>query len=159
MNANAVIVGDTFTIRDASILDTVGIWRLERACFPKDAYDIFTLFNLSLAPNVMRLKAVVDNHLVGFIAGEVVRHDRAGWIITIGVSPDCQGRGIGRYLLSSAEQAMRSKVSSMKLTVRRSNTRAISLYEHTGYRWISTFRDYYHDGEDGLIMEKDLTLL
>ncbi|MCL4506531.1 MAG: GNAT family N-acetyltransferase [Chloroflexi bacterium] len=159
MNANAVIVGDTFTIRDASVFDIAGIWRLERICFPKDAYDIFTLFNLALAPNVMRLKAVVDDHLAGFLAGEVARYDRAGWIVTVGVSPQYQGRGIGRNLLSSAEQAMRGKASSMKLTVRRSNTRAIALYEHAGYRWISTLRAYYHDGEDGLIMEKDLTLL
>ncbi len=158
MNAGAVVIGNTYTISDASIFDLVGIWRLEQACFPKDAYDLFTLLNLALAPNVMRLKAVIDNRLVGFLAGEAVRYERAGWIITIGVSPRYQGRGIGRLLLSSAEQAMRSRIASMKLTVRRSNTRAIALYEHTGYRWISTYRAYYHDGEDGLIMEKDLTM-
>ena len=53
---------------------------------------------------------------------------------------------------------MRQRVTFVKLTVRRSNVRAIALYDRCGYRWVSTVRGYYHDGEDGLIMEKNLTL-
>ena len=72
--------------------------------------------------------------------------------------PRYSGRGIGRSLLTSAEKAMRASVSVMKLTVRRSNARAINLYDRCGYQWVSTMRHYYHDGEDGLVMEKNLTL-
>ncbi|MCL5998427.1 MAG: GNAT family N-acetyltransferase [Chloroflexi bacterium] len=158
MNADAVVIGDSFTVCDASLFDLPAVWRLERVCFPKDAYDVFTLLSLALTPNVMRLKAVADNQLVGYLAGEVRRGERVGWIVTIGVAPRYRGHGIGRALLASAERALRRRVSLMRLTVRRSNTHAIALYDRCGYLWVSTIRGYYHDGEDGLIMEKNLTL-
>lgn len=158
MNANAVVIGDSFTVSDASLFDLPSVWRLEQACFPKDAYDIITLLGLALTRNIMRLKAVADNQLVGYLAGEMRRAERAGWIITVGVLPAYQGRGIGRVLLSSAERAMAASVPYVKLTVRRSNARALALYDRCGYKWVSTMRGYYHDGEDGLIMEKNLTL-
>ena len=93
MNANAIVIGDTFTVSDARIFDLPAVWRVERACFPKDAYDIFTLLNLALTPNVLRLKATCDERVVGYLAGEVRRSQRAGWIITIGVMV---GRRFGR---------------------------------------------------------------
>jgi ribosomal-protein-alanine N-acetyltransferase len=157
MNANAVVLGDSFAVSDASLFDVPAVWRLERAVFPQDAYDIFTLLSLALTRNMLRLKAVADSQLVGYLAGEVRRSERVGWIVTVGVEPRYQGRGIGRALLASAERAMRNSVSVMKLTVRRSNSRAIALYDRCGYVWVSTIRGYYHDGEDGLVMEKSLT--
>jgi ribosomal protein S18 acetylase RimI-like enzyme len=157
MNANAVVIGDSFTVSDAGLFDLPAVRRLEQACFPKDAYDLFTLIGLALTPNIMRLKAVADNRLVGYLAAEVRHGERVGWIVTVGVLPEYQGRGIGRALLSSAERALLSSVVYSKLTVRRSNARAIALYDRCGYRWVSTIRGYYHDGEDGLIMEKNLT--
>ena len=158
MNTNALVLGDAFSVSDASLFDLPAVRRLEQACFPKDAYDIFTLVSLALSPNVMRLKAVADDRLVGYLAGEVRADDSTGWVITVGVLPRYEGRGIGRALLTSAEKAMRMRVTFVKLTVRRSNARAIGLYERCGYKWVSTIRGYYHDGEDGLIMEKNLTL-
>jgi ribosomal protein S18 acetylase RimI-like enzyme len=158
MNANAVVLGDSYTVSDAGLLDLVGIWQVQRACFLRDAYDGFTLLNLAITPNVLRLKAVADDRLVGYLAGELHRSERVGWIVTVGVVPRYTGRGIGRALLSSAERAMRTSVLTMRLTVRRSNARAINLYDRCGYQWVNTMRHYYHDGEDGLVMEKNLTL-
>jgi ribosomal-protein-alanine N-acetyltransferase len=158
MNTNALVLGDAFTVSDARLFDMLAVRRLEQVCFPKDAYDIFTLLNLAVSPGVMRLKAVADDRLVGYLAGELRPEDSSGWIITVGVLPRYRGRGIGRALLCSAERTMRLSATYVKLTVRRSNTTAITLYDHCGYTWVSTVRGYYHDGEDGLIMEKNLTL-
>ena len=44
----------------------------------------------------------------------------------------------------------------MKLTVRMSNEPAISLYEQEGYRSVDIWKRYYNDGEDGLVMEKEI---
>jgi ribosomal protein S18 acetylase RimI-like enzyme len=44
----------------------------------------------------------------------------------------------------------------MKLTVRMSNQGAITLYEQEGYRSVDIWKQYYNDGEDGLVMEKIL---
>ncbi len=156
MNTHALVLGDFYTVSDASLFDLPAVRRLERACFPKDAYDVLTLLNLALSPSVLRLKATSDGRLVGYLAGEVRDYDATGWVITVGVLPAYEGRGIGSSLLASAERAMRARVTCVKLTVRRSNARAISLYDRCGYKWVSTIRGYYHDGEDGLIMEKTL---
>ena len=158
MNTNALALCDFYMVSDASLLDLPAIRRLEQACFPKDAYDFFTLLNLALSRNVLRLKAMVDNRLVGYLAGEVRDYDATGWVVTLGVLPSHTGCGIGHALLASAERAMKARVTYVKLTVRRSNAQAIRLYDHCGYKWVSTIRGYYHDGEDGLIMEKNLTL-
>ncbi len=79
---------------------------------------------------------------------------RPDWIATIGVDPRYQGRGIGTALLRACEEQL--KFPTVKLTVRISNQRAIALYEKEGYRTVDIWKKYYNDGEDGLVMEKDL---
>lgn len=150
--------GNGFSILKASLFDLPAIWSLEQRCFPRDAYDIISLFGLAITPGMLRMKASVNQRLVAYAAGEMRRFQKVGWIITIGVLPDFEGRGIGRTLLQQMETKMLEQVTCLKLTVRRSNARAISLYDHCGYRWVSTACGYYSDGEDGLIMEKNLTL-
>ena len=144
----------SFTVAEASLLDLFSIWRLQRACFPKDSYDFFTLFNMAVSPKMIRLKAVVNGQLIGFVGGEQSGEDHSGWIVTLGVHPRFTGHGIGTALLLWAEKALRTR--RLQLTVRRSSARAIALYERCGYKWVNTYRRYYHDGEDGLVMEKDL---
>ena len=157
MNAGAAkagAAGSAYAIDQARFLDLPAIRRLERACFPHDAYDFFTLLGMAVNPRLVRLKAMADGELVGYVAGEVQRRGEMGWIITIGVTPAYQGLGIGKALLLQTERAM--NVARVKLTVRSGNARAIALYGRCGYRWASTVRGYYHDGEDGLIMEKEI---
>ena len=147
----------SYALYNASILDIWGVFKLERACFGiTDAYGLDTLFTLLLTPRNTLIKAVSNRKLVGFVAGELEYQHRAGWVITIGVLPDYAGRGIGRALLEAAEQRLFQDVTRVKLTVRHSNERAIKLYQRSGYHWIATYQHYYHDGEDGLVMEKTL---
>ncbi len=151
---NAALADQPFRIDPVRLVDLPAIHRLERVCFSKDAYDVLTLLSLMLSPAVLRLKAVAGGVLVGFVAAECRPRAGHAWIITIGVLPEFWGQGIGRALLLTAEQHL--KAPCVKLTVRRSNTRAISLYTRCGYRWVTTSYGYYHDGEDGLIMEKEV---
>ncbi len=151
---NAVATTEGFVIAESGLLDLFQVWRLNRACFPKDAYDLITLFNMSIMPDILRLKAVVDGKIVGYVAGEINKRENCGWIITIGVHPKYAGHGIGTALLLAGERNLNAQC--IKLTVRRSNQRAIQLYERCGYTWVNTYRRYYHDGEDGLVMEKCL---
>ncbi len=141
-----------FEIERAGWRDVWAIWRLARLALGYDAYDPITLLMMSLAPRARWLKAAADETLVGFVAGE--RSDNRGhaWIAMLAVHPDYQGRGIGTALLLAAEHALQAPC--VRLTVRLSNARAIALYHRCGYRWIDTYRGYYHDGEDGLLMEK-----
>jgi len=143
-----------FRIARAGWRDVWAIWRLEQRALGRDAYNLLTLLSMSLSPRSSWLKAVADEKLVGFMAGEKSDRQGCAWVATLVVHPDYQGGGIGTALLLAIEQALQA--TRIRLTVRLSNARAIALYHRCGYRWIDTYRHYYCDGEDGLLMEKRL---
>ena len=141
-------------IQTAGLRDLGALRRLEHACFDKDAWPIFDLIAVLSWPDVIRLKAVEDGDLIGFVAGDPRPSQGYAWIATIGVDPGYQRRGIGRALLRACEEQI--KQPRVRLTVRMSNTGAISLYEQDGYRTFEVWKAYYNDEEDGLVMEKIL---
>lgn len=136
----------------ASILDLHALRHLEQVCFPKDSWPLLDLIAVLSLPGVIRLKAVNDAKMTGFIAGDPRPGEKLGWIATIGVLPDHRGTGIGRALLEACEQQM--LMPRIRLSVRQSNYEAIRLYEKAGYRAVDHWLRYYNDGEDALVMEK-----
>jgi ribosomal-protein-alanine N-acetyltransferase len=141
-------------ILPASLRDLGALRKLEQACFGKDAWPVLDLIAVLTFPDVVRLKAVLDGQMIGFVAGDPRRRDGWAWIATIGVDPRYQRRGVGRALLLACES--RLKVPRVRLTVRLSNTGAIALYEKEGYKTIDVWKGYYSDREDGIVMEKAL---
>jgi ribosomal-protein-alanine N-acetyltransferase len=141
-------------ILPASILDLPALRRLEQVCFEQDAWSLFDLIAVLSWTDVVRLKAVEDGGMIGFVAGETRPSQGAAWIATIAVDPRYQRRGIGRALLRMCES--RLTLPLVKLTVRVSNLGAITMYEKEGYRSVEIWKRYYRDGEDGLVMEKSL---
>ncbi len=141
-------------IQPASIRDLGELRRLEQVCFGRDAWPLLDLMAVLTWPDVIRLKAVEDGRMIGFVAGDPRRSEAASWVATIAVDPRYQRRGIGRALLRACEEKV--TLPRMKLTVRMSIEPAISLYEKEGYRSVDIWKRYYNDGEDGLVMEKNL---
>ena len=139
-------------IKTASIRDLGALRKLEHDCFGKDAWPLLDLIAVLTYPDVIRLKAILDGRMVGFVAGDPRPRDGWAWIATIGVDPAYQRRGIGRSLLRACED--RLNVERIRLTVRITNIGAINMYEREGYHSIDIWRRYYHDGEDGMVMEK-----
>ena len=139
-------------IEPASFRDLVPLRTLEHACFDRDAWSMLDLMAVLTFPDIVRLKAVEDGQMVGFVAGDPRPSEGLAWIATIGVDPRYQRRGIGRALLRACEA--RLKQPSIRLTVRISNEAAIRLYEKEGYRSVDIWKGYYNDGEDGVVMEK-----
>lgn len=105
-------------------------------------------------PNVIRLKAVLTEELVGFIAADYRLRSKIGWIVTIAVNPAYHGRGIGSTLLKSCEEGLSTPV--VRLSVRASNKSAISMYQRNDYQQVEVWPKYYIDGENGLVFEKVL---
>ena len=138
----------------ASILDLNALRKLENESFQKDAWPLFDLIAVLTFPEVIRLKAVEDGQMTGFIAGDPRPRDGWGWIATIAVDPRYRRRGIGRALLRACEE--RLGVPRSRLTVRISNQAAIAMYEKEGYTTTEIWNGYYNDGEDGMVMEKNL---
>jgi ribosomal-protein-alanine N-acetyltransferase len=130
------------------------VHRLEKACFPKDAWPIWEVLGVLVFPNVIRLKAVLAEELVGFIAGDYRPRTKIGWIITIAVHPAYHGGGIGSKMLQSCEERLATPV--VRLSVRASNQSAISLYQRNDYQQVEVWTKYYMDGENGLVFEKVL---
>lgn len=139
-------------ITSATIRDLNALRKLERACFEKDAWPLFDLIAVLTYPDVIRLKAVEDGQMVGFVAGDPRPSQGFSWVATIGVLPGYQRRGIGRSLLHACEAQI--KTPRVRLSVRATNQGAIALYEQEGYRTVDIWKAYYIDGENAIVMEK-----
>ena len=136
----------------ATIRDLNALRKLENVCFAKDAWSMFDLVSVLTFPDVIRLKAVEHDQMVGFVAGDPRPSQGFSWIATIGVLPTYQRQGIGRALLQACETKL--KTPRLRLSVRASNLSAITLYEQEGYRTMDIWKAYYNDGEDAIVMEK-----
>ena len=139
-------------IEQASLRDLGPLRNIERICFPKDAWPLLDLIGVLTYPGVIRLKAVKDDQMVGFIAGDVRRSEGLAWIATVAVLPEFRGRGIGAALLRACEEHI--LLSRIRLCVRPTNKEAIRLYERFGYKQVGEWTRYYQDDESALVMEK-----
>ncbi len=139
-------------IKPASIIDISSLQKLERVCFQQDAWSLFDLVAVLTFPDVVRLKAVIGNQMVGFIAGDPHPSEKLAWIATLGVLPEHQNQGIGRALLENCEKHL--KLPRIRLCLRPSNLSALDLYSRSGYIIIDRWKDYYIDKGDALVMEK-----
>ena len=70
-------------IQPASLRDLGSLRRLESVCFEKDAWSVLDLVAVLSWSEVIRLKAVVDGEMIGFIAGDPRPAQNTGWIAKI----------------------------------------------------------------------------
>jgi ribosomal protein S18 acetylase RimI-like enzyme len=136
----------------ATLRDIGQLRHVEQACFGKDAWPFLDLLAVLTWSDVIRLKAVEAGHMIGFIAGDQRPPGDTGWIATIGVLPEFQRQGIGRALLHACEDKLPQPC--LRLCVRASNFAAIEMYRNEGYLVVDTWKKYYNDEEDALVMEK-----
>ncbi len=146
--------GSWFTIEPATWRDLNGVREVEKACFPTDAWPLWDIIGVLAIPKVVRLKAMVDGRLVGFVAGDIRASEHTAWIATIGVLPEFRRQGVGAALLRTCEEHLRPQVPRVRLCVRASNDTAIHLYLREGYQKSGLWPRYYQNGEDAVVMEK-----
>jgi len=146
--------GSQIQIMSATWRDLRELRQVEHASFGHDAWPFLDLVGILTMPGVIRLKATIDGKMVGFIAADIRKSENLAWIATFCVLPEFRRRGIGTALLSECESLLR--VPKVRLSVRPSNEPAVHLYVFSGYQKISLWKQYYQDGEDALVMEKQL---
>ena len=79
---------------------------------------------------------------VGFILGQLAADEAE--ILTIGVAPELQRRGLGRRLIEGfARAAKRAEARRVHLEVAADNTSAIGLYRALGFTETGRRKDYY----------------
>ncbi len=141
-----------FQITRASWQDLNELRKLEEICFGEDAWPIWDLIAVLTLPKIIRLKAMVDDKMAGFIAGDPHSREGIGWIATLGVLPQHRRLGIAAALLDQCEQEL--ELPRIRLSVRRSNDPALALYKKFDYQLVDVWRNYYNSGEDALVLEK-----
>ena len=79
-------------------------------------------------------------------------------VLNVAVAPEARRRGVARAILDRVEAQGREQGARVSmLEVRRGNAPAIALYRSLGYREVGVRPRYYaEDGEDALVMDKDL---
>ena len=99
--------------------------------------------------------AVEGETVLGYVGSQTVLDSTD--ILNVAVSPDHQGCGIGRALLTELEQRLRQQgVTEVLLEVRPSNAPAIALYTSLGFIQVGRRPNYYlNPREDALILKKE----
>ncbi len=154
MSEQAPLPGSGIRILTATWHDLRELYQLEKLCFQVDAWPVLDVLGVLTLPQVLRLKAVDDHKMVGFIAADLRRTQQAAWIATFAVLPDYRKSGIGSALLETCESQI--NLPRIRLSVRQSNRAAIQLYQQHSYLQVDIWPAYYRGGDDGLIFEKNL---
>lgn len=141
-----------FQLQHAGWQDLNELRKLEDICFGEDSWPLWDLIAVLTLPKIVRLKAIVDGKMAGFVAGDPHPREGVGWIATLGVLPQYRRMGIAAALLEQCEKQL--ALPNLRLSVRRSNEPALGLYRKFGYEMIEVWRNYYHSGEDALVLEK-----
>jgi len=96
-------------------------------------------------------------------SGELVAYLFSAWqyldlhVLKVATLPGYQRCGLASRLMAMAEQhACEMCGDTITLEVRTDNHIAINLYRSLGYRHVGLRRGYYADGEDALVMTKDI---
>lgn len=141
-----------YLITTAHWNDAYNLHQVSLRCFGEEAHPFLELLGQLTLPGYTRLKAVIDEQIVGFVIGEKTKDKEAVWIAALGVATGYRRRGIGEALLAACEKQM--EFPRVCLCVRVSNHPAITLYENNGYHKLKVLSKYYLDGEDAFVMEK-----
>lgn len=92
--------------------------------------------------NHAMLVAEVDGEFAGFCHLRVRRQGAVLWVNYLGVMPALQQAGVAQKLLDHAERcAAEWGCMRVELDVLTRNGHVVSLYDHTGYRCITTLSD------------------
>jgi len=118
---------------------------LERACYaPAHAYSRDEYRYALARAKAVNLVLIGGVAAIGFIGAFHHRTQRLGHIYTVNVHPKERGRGLGRALMASCEDALRDLgMTRVLLEVNVENEDAIRLYERCGYARIQRLVDYY----------------
>ena len=102
------------------------------------------------------LVSTADREPVGYVLLFYDEGD-AGYVAEIAVSPERRREGRASRLLAAAFERLRDEgCSRVTLSVHPDDAGARRLYESLGFRETGRESEYYDDGSDAIVMERDL---
>ncbi len=130
------------------------VMAIEQAVFPSPWQRSFFLCDAN-RPLSLALVAESAGRVAGYIVawgGEELH------VANVAVAPGSRRHGLGCALMRAAEQFGASTgATSVYLEVRRSNAGAQQFYRALGFVPTYVRQGYYENGEDAIVMEKDVT--
>jgi ribosomal-protein-alanine N-acetyltransferase len=143
------------TIRPATDADLPMILGVETAAFAQDALPFFHFRQMLDAVPAFFLVADDGGRLGGYVLGSMQAGEAHGWLLSLAVSPDFRGRGIGEMLVRGLLEAFASKgAAEARLHVSPSNRGALALYRKLGFEEVRVEADYFGPGADRAIMRR-----
>lgn len=135
--------------------DILPISEMERECFPDEPWTFKMLASSFDTPAFSGVVATDGDEIIGY-GGVTVAADTAD-IANVAVTEAYRHSGVATAILSELENIARAGgATKLFLEVRVSNSAALSLYLKCGFRGIHARTRYYSNGEDCLVMAKEL---
>jgi ribosomal-protein-alanine N-acetyltransferase len=137
--------------------DLPRVMEIERAAFSHPWSEELVRRELGHEFSTVLLATVgAEGGILGFAVVWLV-HDELH-VLNVAVAPETRRRGVARAVLEEVEARAREQGARVSmLEVRRGNAPAIALYRSLGYCEVGVRPRYYaEDGEDALVMDKDL---
>ena len=142
-------------IRGWKFEDILRISELEMECFPKEPWSYRMLADSFENENFVGILCEENGEIAAY-AGVTGGYDTAD-IDNIAVSERYRGCGMGGVLLEELVRAARERgAAKIFLEVRVSNAVAMSLYLKHGFKGVYARTRYYTDGEDCLVMARNI---
>jgi len=143
------------TIRPAAAADLPMIVGVETAAFAQDALPYFYFRQMLDAVPAFFLVVDEGGRLGGYVLGSMQAGEAHGWVLSLAVSPDFRGRGIGERLVGGVLEAFAAKgAAEARLHVSPSNRGALALYRKAGFEEVRVEADYFGPGGDRAIMRR-----
>ena len=143
------------TIRGWKFEDILRISELEKECFPKEPWSYRRCADSFAGKKFIGLLCDDEGEGGGY-GGVTGGYDTAD-IDNIAVAENYRGGGIGGAILEALVAAARERgVCRVFLEVRVSNSVAMSMYLRHGFKGVYARTRYYTDGEDCLVMARDI---
>ncbi|HEV8594321.1 MAG TPA: N-acetyltransferase, partial [Thermoplasmata archaeon] len=133
------------------------LYELEELCFAERRFRKEHL--LYILKNPRAASFVYEN---GSVLGSLMVQDEKVLtrVLSIGVHPRHRRQGIGRALMSTAEDtARRFRSPKVRLEVNTNNRGALAFYQTLGYEILETLPRYYSWGDDAYAMAKPVAPL
>lgn len=145
-----------FRVMPARPADLDEIMEIERLCFasPWSRQVFVEEFNQEFA-RIEIIRHEDSGRMLAFINYWLV-HDEIH-VLNVATHPSWRRRGLARKLMDQAIHAGLARGARLvTLEVRRSNEAARLMYERMGFRSVGVRARYYENGEDAIVMIRDL---
>ncbi len=141
-------------IRAMSVGDLAAVVAIEQACYSHPWTELQFLQEIE-NPVASILVAELDSNIVGFLCYWLIVDEMQ--VLNIATAPQAQRQGVSVQLLQTAfAKYSVPALAAVWLEVRAGNFGAIALYKRFGFELSGTRRAYYRDGEDALLMVKQV---